>query len=160
MNAVDVLKYGNVFIQSAIEGIPPSEWETGGVCGVWSVKEIVAHLASFEHMLLDVLGILLGRTPGPYLERMGKLGGQGFNDYEVEHRKGMHWEEVLSEYHETHLKTMELISQIPVESQRKPGAVPGYGEEYDLEDFIAYTYYGHKREHGAQINVFKDTLQK
>jgi hypothetical protein len=32
--------------------------------------------------------------------------------------------------------------------------------EYSLDDYIVYSSYGHKREHGAQINVFKDTLKK
>jgi proline iminopeptidase len=28
--------------------------------------------------------------------------------------------------------------------------------EYALDDFIVYNYYGHKREHSAQIAVFRD----
>ena len=43
--------------------------------------------------------------------------------------------------------------------RREPGTLPWYGPEYDLEDFIAYTFYGHKREHMAQVNVFLDTLK-
>jgi hypothetical protein len=35
----------------------------------------------------------------------------------------------------------------------------GYGLEYALDDFIVYAYYGHKREHTAQIAVFRDTLK-
>jgi hypothetical protein len=27
-----------------------------------------------------------------------------------------------------------------------------------LDDFIVYTYYGHKREHAAQIAAFRDRL--
>jgi hypothetical protein len=30
--------------------------------------------------------------------------------------------------------------------------------EYALDDFIVYQYYGHKREHCAQIAVFRDKL--
>ena len=30
--------------------------------------------------------------------------------------------------------------------------------EYSLEDFIVYTFYGHKREHSAQIAAFRDRL--
>jgi hypothetical protein len=42
--------------------------------------------------------------------------------------------------------------------QPKPGTLPWYGPEYALDDFIVYSYYGHKREHSAQINVFRDQL--
>jgi hypothetical protein len=52
MNALDVLKYGNLTVLRTIEGLPHSEWDTPDVCGVWSVKEIIAHLASFEDILV------------------------------------------------------------------------------------------------------------
>jgi hypothetical protein len=47
-----------------------------------------------------------------------------------------------------------------LDRRRQNGALPWYGAEYDLEDFIAYSFYGHKREHTAQINVFRDALAR
>jgi hypothetical protein len=44
MNATDILKYGQVTALQAINGLPESAWETPGACGVWSVKDIIAHL--------------------------------------------------------------------------------------------------------------------
>ena len=41
---------------------------------------------------------------------------------------------------------------------RENGTLPWYGAEYSLDDFIVYTYYGHKREHAAQIAAFRDHL--
>jgi uncharacterized damage-inducible protein DinB len=110
MHAVDVLKYGNLTLLKALDGIPGDQWETEGVCGWWSVKNIIAHLASFEHILDEVLATFQGGGPTPYMQAWAK---GNFND----------------------------------------------GEEYDLEDFIAYQYYGHKREHSAQINIFKDRFK-
>jgi hypothetical protein len=54
---------------------------------------------------------------------------------------------------------MDLIRQIPLETRRKSGLLPWYGAEYDLEDYITYAFYGHKREHCAQIAVYRDTLK-
>ncbi len=51
---------------------------------------------------------------------------------------------------------MALAAQISAETWEHEGLLPWYGQEYDLEDFIAYTYYGHKREHCGQIAVFRD----
>jgi hypothetical protein len=48
MNAVDVLKYGHLTLLQAPDGLPQSKWETPDVCGVWSVKEIMSYLASYE----------------------------------------------------------------------------------------------------------------
>jgi hypothetical protein len=53
MNAVDILKYGQLTVLRTLDGLPESAWETPGACGVWSVKEIIAHLASYEQVLVD-----------------------------------------------------------------------------------------------------------
>jgi hypothetical protein len=65
MNAVDVLKYGHLTILQAVENVPDAAWETPGVCGTWSVKEILAHLASFEQALVEVLNALLAEQTDP-----------------------------------------------------------------------------------------------
>jgi len=159
MNASDVLKYGHRTVLQTIEGLAEADWETPGVCGVWSVKNIIAHLASYEHMLVEVLTSFLGGGPTPYLDRMGQ-GPVLFNDDEVDRRKNKTVGETLAEYNDTQAQTMALVAQIPAETIRQTGALPWYGPEYALDDFIVYTYYGHKREHCAQIAVFRDLLAK
>ncbi len=47
MNAVDILKYGHLTVIQTIDGFPESAWDTPGACGTWSVKDIIAHLASY-----------------------------------------------------------------------------------------------------------------
>ena len=159
MNATDTLKYGHLTVLKSIEGLPEADWHAPGVCGVWSVKDIVAHLASFEYLLIDVLKTLLADGPFPTLEKYGADPG-GFNDAEVEARRDKTVAEVLAEYNETQAQTMQLLAQIPVELRQQNGALPWYGQEYDLDDFIVYTFYGHKREHCAQIAVFRDQLER
>ena len=68
MNAVDVLRYGHGTVLTTLEGVPSTEWTTPGVCGVWSVKDIVAHLASYELALVDVLTSLTKGGPTPTRE--------------------------------------------------------------------------------------------
>ena len=160
MNAQDVLKYGNLTLLDTLKGVPKSEWETGGVCGVWSVKQIVAHLTSFEHLVAEVLSTFSEGGPMPHMEMMGKEGPQRFNDIQVELRQDRTADEQLAEYKEAHDRVMSLIVKIPEETRRQNGTLPWYGEEYDLEDFLVYINYAHKREHCAQINVFRDKLEK
>jgi hypothetical protein len=157
MNAVDVLKYGHRTVLQTIDGLPESEWETGGVCGVWSVKDIIAHLASYELALVDLLKSFLGDGPTLYLDQYIEMGLK-FNDVQVALRKDKTIGEVLAEYNDTQAHVMSLVTQVPVETLRQPGTLPWYGMEYALDDFIVYSYYGHKREHSAQIAVFRDQL--
>jgi hypothetical protein len=157
MNVLDILKYGNLTLLGSVEGLAEPDWEVGGVCGVWSVKDIMAHLASYEHMLAEVLDTFLGAEFGPTLNERARLGNE-WNDIQVERRRDKTVSDVLAEYHEIHGRVIELAAQIPKEEYRKNGTIPWYGPEYCLDDLIVYTSYGHKREHSAQIMVYRDQL--
>ncbi len=157
MNAFDILKYGQGTVLQTIEGFPESAWETPGACGVWSVKDIIAHLTSYEHLLVDVLTTFVSSSPTPYLSKFTDPGGN-FNDPEVAARKGKSVKEVLGEFNNTHAQVMSLAARIPAETFRQTGTLPWYGMEYALDDFIVYNQYGHKREHSAQIAAFRDHL--
>lgn len=160
MNAEDVLFYGHDFVHRNLGDVPESEWDTPNVCGWWSSKQIIAHLASFEWMLVDILDTFRGEAPGPTLTQMIELGGEGFNQVMVAARDAKSPAEVLSEYDLAFEKAHSLLKQIPLDVRRRVGTLPWYGDEYDLEDFLTYSYYGHKREHTAQINVFLDRLKR
>lgn len=157
MNAHDILKYGDRTLLSTIDGLVGDQWTTEGACGIWSVKDIIAHLTSYEWMLVDVLNSLISAgTSTVYLEEMGRLGPENFNDVQVGKRKATTPEEALAEYQDAHARVMALITQISPEKAREVGTLPWYGAEYSLDDFLVYTYYGHKREHSGQIAVFRD----
>lgn len=157
MNAEDILMYGNRTVLMTLSDVPEDEWETHGVCGIWSVREIVAHLASFEHILAEVLDTFRGHEPGQHMQSWGES-GQRFNEIQVAKRQEMSSAAVLDEYESVHAQTMRLISAIPPDVLLQPGLIPWYGPQYALDDLIVYAFYGHKREHCSQIDVFKDKL--
>jgi DinB superfamily len=150
------MRYGHQTIIKTLEGLSLAAWETKGVVGVWSVKDIMAHLTSYELVLVEVLQALLDKaSPTPTLEHMAEA---DFNDQQVAHRQTQTVSEIVAEYETHHAKAMELAQQIPLTTFRQHGVLPWYGAEYDLEDFIVYTFYGHKREHAAQIARYKKRL--
>ncbi len=157
MNANDILMYGQGTVLQTIEGLPKSAWEIPGACGVWSIKDIIAHLTSYEHTMLDVLSTFVHSGPTPYLSKFTDS-DINFNNSEVAARKEKTVGEVLGEFNDTHAQVMSLATRIPMETFRQIGTLPWYGMEYALDDFIVYTQYGHKREHSAQIAAFRDHL--
>src|SRR5256886_5248310 len=112
MNAVDILKYGHLTVLQTIDGFPESAWEISGACGVWSVKDIIAHLASYEHVLVDVLSTFVSSGPTPYLSKFTDP-DNNFNNTEVAARKGKTVREVLGEFNDTHAQVMSLSARIP-----------------------------------------------
>lgn len=159
MNALDILRYGHLTVLGAVKDLPEADWETAGVCGFWSVKQIVAHLASYEQLLIDVLDNLLGSDPGPTLQQFF-ADYQGFNDIEVTARQNLNVTQTMAAYETAQAETTIRLAQIPVAQRSVNGMLPWYGVEYDLDDFLVYTYYGHKREHCAQIAAFRDRLKR
>jgi hypothetical protein len=157
MNASDILKYGHLTVHGTLERVPQAQWNTAGVCGYWSVRQILAHLASFELALVDILRVFPEQPQTPLFTSF--LGSRGtFNDDQVDLRDGYSPAETLAELDEAHAAVMPLIADVPADLLRKAGAIPWYGAEYALDDFLVYSFYGHKREHSAQIAVFADTL--
>jgi hypothetical protein len=157
MNAVDIMKYGHATVCKTIDGLPVSDWEIGGVCGYWSVKDIIGHLAAHEYILAEVLATFLGEaTETPYFVQLADVGMGRFNDIQAETRKNHTVQTILEEYNSVHARALDLVQRMPPETLRDTGTIPWYGPEYSLDDWIVYGYYGHKREHSAQIDVFRD----
>lgn len=160
MHMHDIILYGHGEIMKATEKLPLDKWELPNACGVWSVKNIVAHLAAYELMLVDVLSSLLEPDAiTPTLSNMVNM-RDSWNDDEVEKRKHLNASETFREYTDNHAKVLQLMERLPSEFATKAGALSWYGDAYDLDDFLVYTFYGHKREHAAQINAFRDVLAR
>jgi hypothetical protein len=157
MNAQDVLHYGHETLMAALDGIPLERWQQAGVCGYWGVKDIVAHLGSYELWHAEVLDGFLDAGPKPISEQMDARGSE-FNDWWVSTRHDRVASEVLDEYLAAHEALVSLAARVPKDVFPRAGTLPWYGSEYSLDDFLVYSNYGHKREHSAQFNILKDQL--
>ncbi len=157
MNTVDKLKSGHESVLQSVDAFPPAAVDVPGACGSWSVKDILAHLTSYEHVLVDVLNRFVGGSSTPDLDRLTELGDQ-FNDSEVTRYKGTSLADVLGEFNSTHARSVSLAMQIPPEAFSRTGTLPWYGAADALDDFLVQHAYGHKREHSAQIDAFRDLL--
>ena len=159
MELADALSRGHDLVLNIIDEIPDSERDTPGVVGEWSVREIIAHLASHEEVLAEILSTFLSSEPTPGLDMMNE-DSLHFNTVQVEMRKDKNSAELLTEYKDWHEKAMSLLAQIPKEMHRSPdNTLPWQGVECTLEELVIYTNYAHKREHGAQLGVFVDHLK-
>jgi uncharacterized damage-inducible protein DinB len=155
MNAHDILFYGNRTLLHSLERVPPNERNSRGVVGWWSAREAMAHLAIFEAGLAQLLESFLG---GAFPELLSNMDSSK-NDELVAQKKDQSFDELLDEYKASHARVMELIQKISPEKLREVGTIPWYGGEYSLDDFIVYTFYGHKREHAARFEAFGDRLE-
>ncbi len=159
MNPQDILKYGHATVLHTIARFPTAEVDTPGAVGYWSVKDVVGHLASFEQVLVEIIENLVNPRPMPLTEQLA-ANGQVFNDVQVDRlRHPLTMVQVFDEYQAAHERVRRGVAALPPTLWRQPGILPWYGPEYDLEDFVVYTFYGHKREHCGQIATFNDRFK-
>lgn len=157
MNPREIMMDGHRTVVSAIEALPEADWYLPGVIGDWSVKDLIAHLASYETALYESLSSPSAEDPTPGIRRIA-TDPQAFNDTEIARRRGRSAHAVWDEYERTHEANLRLVAGLPAEKRRVPGKPGWYPGQYDLEDTIAYAFYGHKCEHAAQIQSFKERL--
>ena len=160
MDANAILMYGHLWVLKHLEGLTDEQWQQPDVCGFWSTKDIVAHLTSFEWVLAEVMQDFVDPAPTPTLDQYLDMDGDAFNATQVERRKRLSPEQALAEYKTGFTRVMDLLPRLPEGLLQDAGRLPWYGEEYAIDDLIVYQYYGHKREHMAQVAVYRDTLKR
>lgn len=79
-----------------------------------------------------------------------------FNDKRVAMRVGYSAADVLAEYETGYNEAIALADALSPTLYINTGFLPAFGIQYDLEDFIIYVFYGHKKEHAAQITAFRE----
>jgi hypothetical protein len=121
--------------------------------GDWSVKDVLAHLVTMEHLMEDVLKGFLEGGPTPYMDGLATSRDQ-YQEEQVQLHKNTLPEALLKDLNETGEKVILMALRIPPETLRQAGSLPWYGEVYDLEDYLIYTHFGHKTEHVAQLDYY------
>ena len=150
MNAAEMLDNVHLRTIRALDDLPELQWDIPGACGNWTVKEIVAHLTSYELALAEGLKTFLGQpSTRTYISRLLEDGAK-FNEEEVEKRRYNTAQRVMDDYNDAQIQTMSLLEQIPAEKlQQKVTA------DRSLNDFIT-SFYNHMSEHCDQIEKFRN----
>ncbi len=95
-------------------GLSDAEMVQPGVTGEWSVKDIIAHVTSWEEEALTHLPtILAGKRPPRYSVTYGGI--DAFNAQVMEQRKTLSLAEILRQRDETHRRLIDFIQQVPEE---------------------------------------------
>ena len=153
MHINDIFENGHNRVMNTIEGISSKQAEIPNVCGVWSVKDIMIHLMVIEQALGDLLASLQGKAKDTLLLH-DMIYDPDFNERTVLENQHKSFPMIVQEYDLAHERAARLLRNFPEDQYQQAGLIGWYGAEYDLDDFIAYTYYGHKIEHCAQIAIF------
>jgi hypothetical protein len=153
MNAAKLLEQSHMMVLQTVDDFPESLWDTPGACENWSVKDIIAHLTAYEHLLIDTLNRLTSDRTTPYLDKfVGHK--EEFNTSEVDARQYHTAQQVIDEYNDMQLQSSDLLAKLPAEKVTLVGTIP-WNKERSIADTIKLLNL-HTNEHCAQIKEFRE----
>jgi hypothetical protein len=101
-----------VTFQASYAGLSDSRLIEPGVTGNWSVRDIIAHVTTWEEEALRHLPFILkGGKPSRYSVTYGGI--NDFNALMAERKRNFSLSEVLSQQHEIHNRLVDFLQIVP-----------------------------------------------
>jgi hypothetical protein len=154
MRTVDVLDKGHLMVMQTIDDLPEVRWDEPGVCGNWSVKEIIAHLTSYELLLIEAFKTFSGAKPDSSLLNFAQ-DNQRFHAAEVAKRRYATAQQIADEYNDVQVQAISLLAQVAPEKVTQKGIVPWFGPELALSEVVDQLC-AHTCEHCEHIKNFRE----
>src|SRR5713226_3595212 len=99
---------------SSYAGLSEAQLAEPGVSGDWSVKDILAHVTTWEAEALKYLPLILaGGTPPRYSTQYGGI--DAFNAQITEQKRGLSVPDIRGQLGETHRRLLDFIQSAPEE---------------------------------------------
>lgn len=131
---------------AASDLVPEEKRASYIVCGVWTLKDVLGHLADWEELGADRLRARIeGRVP----EADSVADIEAWNRAHVAARRGQPWEQVWDDLHATRESFVAVVSRMEQADLQQPVAFPwgGAGTTYAwVSAFVR-----HDRDHAAGI---------
>jgi hypothetical protein len=122
-------------------GLSDPELLEPGVTGAWSVRDIIAHVTTWEEEALKHLPVVLeGKRPPRYSVIHGGI--DAFNAKTTEQKKGLSLPEVFHRQEDVHRRLIELVDAVPEDQ---------LGGDTRFRRRLRLDTYGHYPQHADAI---------
>jgi hypothetical protein len=138
---------------TAIEGLPDDAMLRPGVIGLWSIKDILSHLTSWESELITALARLDKGNRMPEIVQIEDIDEWNDEQYRAAARRPLN--AVMEDFTGVHkhlLKAVEGLSDDTLENVRKFPWMEGEPLGY----LIAENGYWHEQEHAENIRKWRE----
>jgi DinB superfamily len=135
-----------VDFERSYAGLSEPELLEAGVTGRWSVRDIVAHVTTWEEEAIEHLpSILEGGRPPRYSAKYGGI--DAFNALMTERKKDLSLSEVLRQRDEVHRRLVGLVQSAPEDQLLR---------ETRFRRRLRLDTYGHYPKHAAAIRKWRE----
>ena len=127
-------------------GLSDSAMLTPGVTGAWSVRDIIAHVTTWEEEALKHLPVVLeGKRPPRYSVIYGGI--DAFNAKTTEQKKSLSLPEVFRSQEDIHRRLIELVEAVPEDQ---------LGGDTRFRRRLRLDTYGHYPQHADAIRKWRE----
>jgi hypothetical protein len=135
-----------VAFKESYAGLTEAQLLEPGVTGRWSIRDIIAHVTTWEEEALEHLpAILAGRRPPRYSIKYGGI--DSFNALMTKRKEGLSLAEVLRQLDNTHQRLIDLIEHVPEDQLIR---------ETRFRRRLRLDTYGHYPKHGEAIRWWQE----
>jgi len=147
---LDQMRSSYAALEEILAPLDKTQYSKEGVIPGWSIKDMLAHIASWHHRLLAWLDAAVrNQEPtisGPdNVEEMNALNAQFYQE-----NKSRPLDEVLADFLITHQQIMDIVQAMPEEDLMSPHRFD-WSKGEPLWHLIAGDTFEHYQEHLAQI---------
>jgi hypothetical protein len=129
--------------KASYAGLPDSELLEPGVTGAWSMRDIIAHVTTWEEEALKHLPlVLMGKRPPRYSVTYGGI--DAFNALTTEQKKNLSLREVFRHQEGVHRRLIALIEGVPEDQ---------LGGDTRFRHRLRLDTYGHYPKHASAIKT-------
>jgi len=154
MNVVEQLENAHLLVIQTVDNLPELEWDMPMSGGGWTVKDTIAHLVSYTHLLVEMCHMVLkDSTPTSYITQFIEQ-STDFNQTQVAARSNHTAQQVIDEFEEVQADATGLLARIPVEIIEQKGTIAGRGER-SLSDSVSALSM-HIQRHCDEIRAFRN----
>jgi hypothetical protein len=133
-------------IKESYAGLSDSQLTEPGVTGHWSVKDILAHVTTWEEEALQYLPLIIkGGKPPRYSLQYGGI--DAFNAQMTEQKRGLSVSDVLRQLDETHRRLIDYVQSAPEEQ---------FTRETRFRRRLRLDTYSHYPKHAKAIREWRE----
>ena len=135
-------------LKDSYTDLSAAQMEQGGVVGDWSIKDILAHVTTWEEESLEHLPtIAAGGTPPRYSVAHGGI--DAFNAKKIEEKRRLSLAEVLEQLDDVHRRLVGYVQDVPEAL---------FTRETRFRRRLRYDTYSHYPLHAEAIRVWREQL--
>ncbi|MDJ0755929.1 MAG: ClbS/DfsB family four-helix bundle protein [Ardenticatenaceae bacterium] len=121
------LKSAHTLFINTAQQLDPAKRSRAGVCGVWSPKDVTAHLTGWDQLLNTFINDPVNFSPPQDVHQ--------FNELSVQKRRDHNWDEIMAECQTNFSQLEESLATVTAEMKMFPrvtGWLPGRIADYKL----------------------------